>query len=218
MLDVEAALARACAQAGLIGAESAERIAAACVARDFDVVALGRQAAHHATPVVGLVAALRNAVGEPVRRRRAPRRDQPGHPRHGADAGRAARADAAARRPVAGRGRGRRARRYAPAHPDGRANAAPAGAADHVRAAGRDLARGSRRRSPAAQAAARRRARGADGRSRRRPLAGGRRARGDAAGARRAGPAVAHGQDARRRRWRRRSGRWRACCRRSPAT
>ncbi|MGO9885444.1 MAG: lyase family protein [Solirubrobacteraceae bacterium] len=65
MLDVEAALARACGQAGLIGLESAERIAAACVARDFDVVALGRQAAHHATPVVGLVAALRNAVGEP---------------------------------------------------------------------------------------------------------------------------------------------------------
>ena len=65
MLDVEAALARACAQAGLISSESAERIADACVARDFDVAALGRQAAQHASPVVGLVAALRTAVGAP---------------------------------------------------------------------------------------------------------------------------------------------------------
>lgn len=65
MLDVEAALARACAQAGLIAADSAERIAAACVARDFDAASLGRQAAKHASPVVGLVAALRAAVDEP---------------------------------------------------------------------------------------------------------------------------------------------------------
>jgi 3-carboxy-cis,cis-muconate cycloisomerase len=65
MLDVEAALARACSQEGLIGAESGERIAAACVARDFDLAALGREAAQHASPVVGLVAALRAAVGEP---------------------------------------------------------------------------------------------------------------------------------------------------------
>ena len=65
MLDVEAALARACSQDGLIGAESGERIAAACVARNFDLAALGREAAQHASPVVGLVAALRAAVGEP---------------------------------------------------------------------------------------------------------------------------------------------------------
>ena len=65
MLDVEAALARACSQEGLIGAESGDRIAAACVARNFDLAALGREAAQHASPVVGLVAALRAAVGEP---------------------------------------------------------------------------------------------------------------------------------------------------------
>jgi 3-carboxy-cis,cis-muconate cycloisomerase len=65
MLDVEAALARACSQEGLIGAESGERIAAACVARNFDLAALGREAAQHASPVIGLVAALRAAVGEP---------------------------------------------------------------------------------------------------------------------------------------------------------
>ena len=65
MLDVEAALARASAHAGLIGTESAERIAAACVARNFDIAALGRQAAQHASPVAGLVAALRSAVGGP---------------------------------------------------------------------------------------------------------------------------------------------------------
>jgi 3-carboxy-cis,cis-muconate cycloisomerase len=68
MLDVEAALARACSQEQLIGADSGERIAAACVARNFDVAALGREAARHASPVVGLVAALRAAVGEPYAR------------------------------------------------------------------------------------------------------------------------------------------------------
>lgn len=65
MLDVESALARACAAEGLILTEAAEAIAAACVADRFDLGELGRKTARHATPVVGLVTALREAVGEP---------------------------------------------------------------------------------------------------------------------------------------------------------
>jgi 3-carboxy-cis,cis-muconate cycloisomerase len=67
MLDVEAALARACADQGLIPAASAEAIAAACRPERFDVHELGLEAARNATPVVGLVRALRNLVGEPAR-------------------------------------------------------------------------------------------------------------------------------------------------------
>jgi 3-carboxy-cis,cis-muconate cycloisomerase len=63
MLDVEAAHARACAAVGLCPPEAAEAIAAAARADRFDVAALGVEAARHATPVVGLVAALREAVG-----------------------------------------------------------------------------------------------------------------------------------------------------------
>jgi 3-carboxy-cis,cis-muconate cycloisomerase len=66
MLDVEAALAHAWAQAGAIPADAAEAIAAACRADAFDLDALGREAARHAQPVVGLVAALREAVGDPA--------------------------------------------------------------------------------------------------------------------------------------------------------
>jgi 3-carboxy-cis,cis-muconate cycloisomerase len=65
MLAVEAALARACAQEGLIPAAAAEAIAAACVPGHFDVRQIGADAARHATPVVPLVRALREAVGEP---------------------------------------------------------------------------------------------------------------------------------------------------------
>ena len=65
MLDVEAALASACAAQGLITAGAAEAIAAACVAANFDADALARATGMHATPVVGLVEALRGAVGEP---------------------------------------------------------------------------------------------------------------------------------------------------------
>jgi 3-carboxy-cis,cis-muconate cycloisomerase len=65
MLDVEAALARACADEGLIPAPAAEAIAAACEAGRFDLASLGREAALHASPVVPLVAALRAEVGEP---------------------------------------------------------------------------------------------------------------------------------------------------------
>ena len=67
MLDVEAALARACAAEGLIPAASADQIAAACGAAEFDSEQLARASADNATPVVGLVAALRAAVPEPVR-------------------------------------------------------------------------------------------------------------------------------------------------------
>lgn len=64
MLDVEASLARACARQGLIPDDAAEAIAAACARpEDFDVAAIGREAAQHASPVVPLVAALREAVG-----------------------------------------------------------------------------------------------------------------------------------------------------------
>ena len=45
MLDVEAALARAEARAGLFPAARAEEIARACRAGDFDITALGRAAA-----------------------------------------------------------------------------------------------------------------------------------------------------------------------------
>jgi 3-carboxy-cis,cis-muconate cycloisomerase len=67
MLDVEAALARGCAAEGLIPGLAAEEIAAACRADAFDVAQLGREAADSATPVVGLVKALRAAVPEPAR-------------------------------------------------------------------------------------------------------------------------------------------------------
>src|SRR5829696_6336899 len=64
MLDVEAALARACARDGLIPDDAAEAIAAACARpQAFDLEAIGREAARHASPVVPLVAALRGAVG-----------------------------------------------------------------------------------------------------------------------------------------------------------
>jgi len=61
MLDVEAALAHACAPPA-----AAEAIAAACRAERFDLAALEAAAADSATPVVGLVRALRAAVPEDV--------------------------------------------------------------------------------------------------------------------------------------------------------
>jgi len=62
MLDAEAALARAQARVGLIPAADAERITAACRAENFDVAALGRDAAAAGNPVVPLVRALTAAV------------------------------------------------------------------------------------------------------------------------------------------------------------
>jgi 3-carboxy-cis,cis-muconate cycloisomerase len=63
MLDVEAALARASARAGLFPEEVAEAIAACCVAERFDIADLGRAAADSGNPVVPVVAALTSAVG-----------------------------------------------------------------------------------------------------------------------------------------------------------
>jgi 3-carboxy-cis,cis-muconate cycloisomerase len=63
MLDVEASVARACAREGLIPEDAAEAIARACASADaFDLEAIGRDAARHASPVVPLVEALRQAV------------------------------------------------------------------------------------------------------------------------------------------------------------
>jgi len=62
LLDVEAALARACAREELIPAHAAETIAAAARAERFDAAALGREAARSGTPVLALVEALRAAV------------------------------------------------------------------------------------------------------------------------------------------------------------
>jgi 3-carboxy-cis,cis-muconate cycloisomerase len=58
MLDAEAALAGAEADAGLIPAAAAEAIAAACDPGRFDLEALGRDARASGNPVVPLVAAL----------------------------------------------------------------------------------------------------------------------------------------------------------------
>src|SRR5829696_255184 len=64
MLDTEAALARAGAREGLIPGDAAEAIVAACASSErFDLAAIGREAADHASPVVPLVKALREAVG-----------------------------------------------------------------------------------------------------------------------------------------------------------
>jgi 3-carboxy-cis,cis-muconate cycloisomerase len=64
MLDVEAALARACASEKLIPAEASEAIASACRAEAFDALAIGREGGEHVSVVVPLVRALREAVGE----------------------------------------------------------------------------------------------------------------------------------------------------------
>jgi 3-carboxy-cis,cis-muconate cycloisomerase len=66
MLDVEAALARAEAAAGVIAVEHAEAIAAACEAERYDVAALGAQAAAVGNPAAPLVAALREQIGAPA--------------------------------------------------------------------------------------------------------------------------------------------------------
>jgi 3-carboxy-cis,cis-muconate cycloisomerase len=63
MLDVEAALARAESEVGVIPGEHAEAIAAACRAERFDIAALGEQAAAVGNPAAPLVRALREQVG-----------------------------------------------------------------------------------------------------------------------------------------------------------
>jgi 3-carboxy-cis,cis-muconate cycloisomerase len=67
MLDVEAALARACGAERLIPEQSAGQIVDACVPERFDLAAIAAAAGDHATPVIPLVAALRAAVPEHAR-------------------------------------------------------------------------------------------------------------------------------------------------------
>jgi 3-carboxy-cis,cis-muconate cycloisomerase len=62
LLDFEAALARAEARAGLLPAEDAAAITAACRADSFDVAALGRAAAETGNPAAPLARALAAAV------------------------------------------------------------------------------------------------------------------------------------------------------------
>jgi 3-carboxy-cis,cis-muconate cycloisomerase len=64
MLDVEAALANACAADGQIPAASASAIAQACRVDRFDLAAIAAATGESATPVIAIVAALREAVGE----------------------------------------------------------------------------------------------------------------------------------------------------------
>jgi 3-carboxy-cis,cis-muconate cycloisomerase len=63
MLDFEAALARAEATAGVIPAEAAEAITAACDAARFDLGAIGRAAADGGNLAIPMVKALTAAVG-----------------------------------------------------------------------------------------------------------------------------------------------------------
>jgi 3-carboxy-cis,cis-muconate cycloisomerase len=66
MLDVEAALAKAGADVGVVPDAAADAIAAACRADGFVVAEIGAAAEASGNPVVPLVQALRAAVGEPV--------------------------------------------------------------------------------------------------------------------------------------------------------
>jgi 3-carboxy-cis,cis-muconate cycloisomerase len=68
MLDVEAALAAACARVGLVPHTAAATIAARCQAEFFDTAAIGERTVYHATPVVPLVDDLRSALPEDIRR------------------------------------------------------------------------------------------------------------------------------------------------------
>ena len=137
------------------------------------------------TPVLSLVGVLRAQPGPGQRGRTlaAPRPDEPGRGRHGADAGRSRRGGCRRDGDARPGASARRAGRAAPRHPDGRAHPDPARGPDDVRAQGGDLAlrRARRVRRPAALAfpvqvggaagtiAAARRAGGLDGRARRRP-------------------------------------------------
>jgi 3-carboxy-cis,cis-muconate cycloisomerase len=67
LLDVEAALARAGARAGLVPPDAAEAIARACVAASFDPADLARRAVSSATVVIPLVSDLKALVPDDVR-------------------------------------------------------------------------------------------------------------------------------------------------------
>ena len=64
MLDAEAALARAEARAGVIPADAAERIAACCDVRRFDVEQIGEEGRRVANPAEPVVRRLREEAGE----------------------------------------------------------------------------------------------------------------------------------------------------------
>jgi 3-carboxy-cis,cis-muconate cycloisomerase len=64
MLDAEAALAGAQADAGLVPVDAAEAIAAACVASRYDLAELGRAAADSGNPAAPLVRALTAEAGD----------------------------------------------------------------------------------------------------------------------------------------------------------
>jgi 3-carboxy-cis,cis-muconate cycloisomerase len=68
MLDVEAALARAEAQTGVIPAAAADAIAACCEAGRFDVARLGRDTVPAGNPVIPMVRALTRQVPEDAAR------------------------------------------------------------------------------------------------------------------------------------------------------
>ena len=143
MLDAEAALARARRAAGVAARSpppATRRL------RRAELGGAPRRAATRScrsSPRCGSGRRGRRAV-------RAPRRDEPGHHRHGGDAHRRASARAA-REDLAGAAEhGRRARAGAPLDADGRPHAAPAGAADHVRARRRRA--GWRRSTPRSSA------------------------------------------------------------------
>ncbi len=63
MLDAEAALSRALADVGLVAADVAERVAAACRPDGIDVAALGRAARDGANPVIPLVEQVHSRLG-----------------------------------------------------------------------------------------------------------------------------------------------------------
>ena len=159
MLETEAALAAAEAEAGVIPAAAADAIAAAVRPGAVDVSGLGEASLGAGNPVVPLVAALRAAVGG----------DAASYVHWGATSQdvldtaamlcRAARSRSwrGARRRGA---RLRRAGAHARGHADGGADAAAAGAARDVRAQGSRLAgRDARRRRRPAPRAVRRAAR-----------------------------------------------------------
>jgi 3-carboxy-cis,cis-muconate cycloisomerase len=64
ILEFEAALAGAEAEAGLIPADAAEAIAAACDPETFDAAEIGRAGRDSANPVIPLISGLRERLGE----------------------------------------------------------------------------------------------------------------------------------------------------------
>ena len=64
MLDVEVALMRALARAGLAPAQAATEVAQAADASSFDMAAIGRGAADTGTPVPAMLSALRSQLSD----------------------------------------------------------------------------------------------------------------------------------------------------------